>query len=572
MAAAILLAFASLTPRAADALPDGSVGTSCTACHEQRLMAAPEDVTAQANDLLVTVAWTDPLPRRATGYQVLRATQPGLGDAAVVATIFAGYPNTTAMRSTSDTVGGPGTYYYAVRGTNANPTDPGALSAAAAVTIDAPPDLRPEFESRGGYRAYLAGNPGLLPLGVCDEEAAFAHWRDFGRAEGRGFNWGSLRSDLPGAALDPSYAVQGGFTWRYRGGNTVVFITVDAPKPAGWAGSALLLQRCASFSLGPAYFAAEYAAANPGLAGAVSALPSFASVTDHYVKYGFKEGRFISRSWSAATYQAWDEAAYFALNGDVAAYFQQAASDGWVVRPKASFAHWVNFGRWTGRRSGQPLSDAWIEDFSASGGAWAYLAANRDLPALGVCDDASAFANWRDSGRLTGRSFDAGRPRSDLAGGAPDPAYTIAGGFAWLHPDGRTEVWITADAPKPSGWAGSNPLLRRCDVFDLDRGFAAAGYAAANPGLAQAVAAVPVFASLTDHYVKYGFREGRITSTDWTQAQYGAWSDAAYFAANPDVGTYFANVAAAGWVLAPKPGFAHWLAFGRWQGRDDGQP
>jgi len=30
---------------------------------------------------------------------------------------------------------------------------------------------------------------------------------------------------------------------------------------------------------------------------------------------------------------------------------------------------------------------------------------------------------------------------------------------------------------------------------------------------------VPSFASVTDYYVKYGFKEGRLTNDNWTRAQ-----------------------------------------------------
>ena len=71
--------------------------------------------------------------------------------------------------------------------------------------------------------------------------------------------------------------------------------------------------------------------------------------------------------------------------------------------------------------------------------------------------------------------------------------------------------------------------------------------------------------------MKYGFKSGRITNSDWTQAESDAWSDEAYFAANPDVGAFLQGAQNDGWIPFGKVGFAHWVNFGRYEGRDDGQ-
>jgi hypothetical protein len=80
---------------------------------------------------------------------------------------------------------------------------------------------------------------------------------------------------------------------------------------------------------------------------------SFKSVTDHYVKYGFKEGRLTSANWTVEQVNAWDDTGYLSANPDVASYFQGAANDGWSLFGKYGFAHWINFGQYEGRNNGQ---------------------------------------------------------------------------------------------------------------------------------------------------------------------------------------------------------------------------
>jgi len=216
-----------------------------------------------------------------------------------------------------------------------------------------------QFNAAGGYAAYLANpsNVDLLLAGVCDEAQAFAHWRDFGFAQGRTFAPGKVRTDRLNGSLDPNYAIDGGFAWEYPGANTIVFITADAPKPPGWAGSALLLQRCQTFNIGSFYSAEIYRNINPDVRDAIDQglVPSFQSVTDHYVKYGFKEGRLTNSDWTAAQLNAWSDPGYLAANPDVANYFQGAANAGWSLFGKYGFAHWINFGRYEGRNDGQTV-------------------------------------------------------------------------------------------------------------------------------------------------------------------------------------------------------------------------
>ena len=198
-------------------------------------------------------------------------------------------------------------------------------------------------------------NSDLRLAGICDEASAFADWRDFGYAEGRTFAAGKLRTENLNGTPDPNYAIDGGFAWEYPGANTVVFITADAPKPNGWAGRALLLERCQVFNIGSFYSAQAYGEINVDVKNAIDsgAVPSFKSVTDHYVKYGFKEGRLTSNEWTAAQQNAWVDAGYLTMNPDVAGYFLGAANDGWSLFGKYGFAHWINFGQYEGRNNGQ---------------------------------------------------------------------------------------------------------------------------------------------------------------------------------------------------------------------------
>jgi len=213
-------------------------------------------------------------------------------------------------------------------------------------TADNPVDDRADFESNGGYQAYLAdpGNAGLLGAGICDEEAAFAHWRDYGRYEGRSFAAGSVNGTS-------NYLIDGGFTFAYDDGHKEVILTAAAPKPTGWDGPAFLLNKCDRFNLGPSYSATEYRYQNPDVANAIDGgwVPSFLSVTDHYVKYGFKEGRITNSSWTEGNRTAFNSDCYLALNPDVATYFNGAASQGWSLFGKIGFSHYMNYGQFEGR-------------------------------------------------------------------------------------------------------------------------------------------------------------------------------------------------------------------------------
>ncbi len=236
------------------------------------------------------------------------------------------------------------------------PGSPATLSGAAVAATASDLDT---FNALGGYAAYLAEplNSDLRQAGVCDETSAFEHWRDHGQAQGRDFAAGELRSDHADGSPDSDYAIDGGFSWHYPGANTVVFITADAPKPEGWAGRQLLLERCQTFNLGSEYSAQAYRNINTDVGQAIDtgAIPGFSSVTDHYVKYGFKEGRLTNSDWVQSDLNAWSDADYFSLNADVQVFFEGAQSEGWIAFGKIGFAHWINFGRDEVRSDGQPV-------------------------------------------------------------------------------------------------------------------------------------------------------------------------------------------------------------------------
>ncbi len=128
-------------------------------------------------------------------------------------------------------------------------------------------------------------------------------------------------------------------------------------KPEGWAGRFLLLERCQTFNLGSHYTAQAYRTINTDVRDAIDTglIPNFASVTDHYVKYGFKEGRLTNQDWTQAELDAWDDSRYFVGSRDVETFFNGAQSEGWIAFGKIGFAHWINFGRYEGRSDGQSL-------------------------------------------------------------------------------------------------------------------------------------------------------------------------------------------------------------------------
>ena len=217
------------------------------------------------------------------------------------------------------------------------------------------------FDVMGGYTAYLAdpANADLRATGICDAASASAHWLNTGNVQKRSFAGGRLRTDKVGGAPDSDYSIDGGYSWDYQGYkgkmNTVVFITKDAPKPTGWAGRFLLLERCQEFNLGGAYLARDYASINTDVRDAIDGklIPGFSSVTDHYVKYGFKEGRLTNSGWTRPQLDAWNDAGYLAANPDVRTFFLGAQSEGWIAFGKIGFAHYINFGQYEMRPTGQ---------------------------------------------------------------------------------------------------------------------------------------------------------------------------------------------------------------------------
>jgi predicted outer membrane repeat protein len=340
-------------------------------------------------------------------------------------------------------------------------------------------ELQAEFAAAGGYEAYLAGNLDLIAGGfVCDEDTAFEHWANNGRSEGRSFDSGHLRSDLPDAAPDANYAIDGGFAWAYErcggGINTVVFITQVAVKPDGWAGPENLLERCDQFNLGPAFRADAYRTMNVDVANAIDSglVPSFSSVTDHYVKYGFKEGRISNLNFTEEERLAFDGDAYLALNGDVKSFFDNQELAGWILFGNIGFAHYINFGDLEGRQTGQVLD-----------------AAGEQL--------------------LLQRSFD----ETAYRGRNPDVDSAVAGGFFTSGRD-HFEQFGKCDYAG-DGIAAGNSNLRPNDYFDNDF------YLAQN---ADVEALIPgTHTTAWDHWRVAGAAEGRLglpASVDFDAAFY----------------------------------------------------
>ena len=116
-------------------------------------------------------------------------------------------------------------------------------------------------------------------------------------------------------------------------------------------GSFLLLERCQTFNLGSHYTAQAYRSINTDVRDAIDTglIPNFASVTDHYVKYGFKEGRLTNLNFTEDERLAFDGDCYLALNPDVKNYFDGTVIAGWIHFGNVGFAHYINFGVNEGR-------------------------------------------------------------------------------------------------------------------------------------------------------------------------------------------------------------------------------
>lgn len=357
-----------------------------------------------------------------------------------------------------------------------------------------------EFNGKGGYRAYLAANISIFNGGVNDEQLAFEHWKNHGRGEGRPFDKGRARTDA-------NYLIDGGFSWEYlacgKPHKTVVFITKDAPKPLGWDGRELLLKKGDLFNLGPDYDAAAYRVVNADVAQAIDsgAFPSFASVTDHYVKYGFKEGRLTNKNWQQSQLDSWIDNAYFTQNPDVRDFFLGAQGEGWKPFGKIGFAHYVNFGETEGRSTGQVLTAAQEELARKRGfdGA-AYLA--RD-PGLASAIQSGFYKSARDHFDEVGKcEFAIGnlnRRPNDFFDNAfylsayPDVASAVNAGIfatAWDH-------WRVAGAKE--GRAG----------LPAEVGFDQNYYLARYPEVASLIGAGKQYPTALFHYLAVGQKERR---------------------------------------------------------------
>ncbi len=314
-------------PNAADAFPDDASETTDTDGDGTGNNADTDDDGDGLSDADEAIAGTDPL--------VADSDSDGVDDAADA------FP--TDASETTDT-DGDGT------GNNADTDDDGdGLSDAIEISLGSDPlDAlsipaadQTTFDAMGGYQAYLARaeNTDLRSVGVCGEITAFEHWRDFGYAEGREFAAGSV-------VADSDYLIDGGFSFDYADGHMEVFLFDDATKPTGWDGPSLLLEECDSFNLGPTYDATEYRTMNVDVATAIDGglIPNFLSVTDHYVKYGFKEGRITNLNFTEEERLAFDGDCYLALNPDVQSFFAGTLIAGWIHFGDVGFAHYINFG------------------------------------------------------------------------------------------------------------------------------------------------------------------------------------------------------------------------------------
>jgi hypothetical protein len=455
--------------------------------------------------------------------------------------------------------------------------------------------LQSEFEAKGGYMAYLAANVQLFSIhGINDEQKAFEHWKNHGRNEGRPFDRGRVRTDRADGSFDPNYAIDGGFCWQYfaceRPYKTVVFITSDAPKPAGWDGRALLLQKGDLFNLGPDYTALAYRQLNPDVANAIDSrfFPSFASVTDHYVKYGFKEGRLTNGNWSQAQLEAWNDTAYLNQNPDVRGFFLGAQGEGWKLLGKIGFAHYMNFGETEGRGTGQTLTAAEQElslrrSFDDAG----YRARNPDVvSAIASGFFASAREHFDQGGKCEFAAGNINRRPNDYLDNAyyistnQDVASAIASGIyatSWDHwrlvgaKEGRAGLPVQAafdnifylqKYPELLGDIGAGKAYPTPLIHYLLKGqeekrnpnpnFQESAYLARNPDVADAVAK-GIFTSGFDHFQRYGkfaFAEG---NTDLRADD--LFDPAFYLSANPDVA---AGIAAGTYATA----WDHWRIVG----------
>jgi hypothetical protein len=425
----------------------------------------------------------------------------------------------------------------------------GVLTLFAGPLHAQPDPLREEFISKGGYQAYLAANLSLFTTyGINDEQKAFEHWKNFGRGESRSFDQGRLRTDRADRSADPNYAIDGGFCWEYMACGhpykSVVFITKDAPKPSGWDGRALLLQKGDLFNLGPDYTAAAYRQLNSDVANAIDGgwFPSFLSVTDHYVKYGFKEGRLTNGNWSQEQKDVWNDDAYFTANSDVRSFFIGAQSEGWKLLGKIGFAHYINFGSVEGREAGQLLTAPEMELRLKRGfDEVSYRLRNPDvIPAINIGFYTSAHDHFDQGGKCEFAKGNLNRRPNDFLDNSyylaanPDVVNLIADGFyatSWDH-------WRLKGAQE------GRPGL------SVEAGFDSKFYASVYPEISEEIGAGKKYPTALIHYLRKGQSEQRNPNSKFDES--------AYRSRNPDI----ANLIQKGTFTSA---FDHFQRFGKFE-------
>jgi len=274
---------------------------------------------------------------------------------------------------------------------------------------------------------------------------------------------GSLALSLQDGAVHVSQAGVAVANFKLTG-NPASY-SIDQFSLAADATGGTLLQTTHAVASDPDFDAAYYLAKNPDVA-AVRVDP-----LQHYLQYGWKEGRDPSAYFSTRWYQS--------QNPDIAA----------GLNP---LTHFETIGWQQGRDPGP--------NFSVS----AYLAAYPDVKAAAV----DPLQQFLGGGLVQGRSASPATPHAvavtdPLVDGAyylaHNPDVAAAGANPYLH-------YVTY------GWMeGRNP-----DAF-FDTNF----YLAQNPDV-KAAGANPLL-----HFEQYGWKEGRDPSA--------SFSDAKYLAANPDV-------------------------------------
>jgi hypothetical protein len=229
----------------------------------------------------------------------------------------------------------------------------------------------------------------------------------------------------------------------------------------------------------------------------------------HYLDFGVHEGRGFSSDPAARAraegrvfgIASFDEAAYLALNPDIAAAVARGET--------TARAHYEAFGFDEGRA---PYFDE-----------QAYLAGNPDVAAHVAAGGGSALDHWVQFGQHEGRSMAPAAVAVPEAapGGFDERAYLAA------NPDVAAAI---ANGTMDSGLGH----FQRHGAGEGRQFFDEQAYLAQNPDVAAAVAAGG--GSGIEHYQTFGAHEGRAAPiAPVAEAPQAPSFEEAYFAANPDV-------------------------------------